>query len=168
MKRDLALWQFAAYVFAVLFGTILHFIYDWTGQCAVVAPFAAINESTWEHMKLLFMPMFAFALIQRRFFADVPSFWCIKLGGTLIGILMIPVLFYTYNGVFGTSSAFVNIAIFFIAAAIAVAWETHAFRRAVLPCPFPAAALAILCLIGALFVAFTFYPPQIPLFKSPV
>ncbi len=168
MKRALSLWQFAAYVAAVLFGTILHFLYDWTGGSAWVALFSAINESTWEHMKLLFVPWFGFALFQRRFFRDVPSFWCIKLFGTLIGILLIPALFYTYNGMFGPSSAFVNIAIFFVAAAIAVIWETYAFRCNARFCPYPAAALAVLCLIGLLFVVFTVYPPRLPLFQSPV
>ena len=38
-------------------GTVAHFIYDWTGQNPIIGLITAVNESTWEHMKLLFFPM---------------------------------------------------------------------------------------------------------------
>ena len=37
----------------------------------MAALFSAVNESTWEHMKLLFFPMFVFALVQSRFSESV-------------------------------------------------------------------------------------------------
>ena len=43
-------------------GTLLHFLFDWTGGNAVVALFSAVNESIWEHLKLLFYPMVLFAV----------------------------------------------------------------------------------------------------------
>ena len=49
-------------------GTLFHFAYDFTGQNRLIGLFVAINESTWEHMKLLFFPLFFFALMQSRFF----------------------------------------------------------------------------------------------------
>ena len=61
------LWQAAGFAFATLGGTILHFLYDWTGGSILVAPFSGVNESTWEHMKLLFFPMLLFSLVQSRF-----------------------------------------------------------------------------------------------------
>ena len=48
-------------------------------------------------MKLLFWPLFLFALVQRLFFKDQENFWCVKLAGILLGLALIPVLFYTYN-----------------------------------------------------------------------
>ena len=70
MKQRSILWQAAGFALVTFVGTILHFLYDWTGESILVAPFSGVNESTWEHMKLLFWPLFLFALIQRLFFKN--------------------------------------------------------------------------------------------------
>ena len=168
MKRDLFLWQFGGFVFTSLFGTLLHFLYDWTSQSVFIAPFSGVNESTWEHMKLLYFPLFIFALIQSRFFSEYESFWCIKFIGTVIGLVMIPVLFYTYNGAFGKSPDWLNIAIFFICAAISYIYETRKLKRDNTPCKNPRLAIATLLAVGALFVIFTFLTPKLGIFRDPL
>lgn len=167
MKRDLFLWQFGGFAFVSLLGSILHFVYSWTNESVLVAPFSAINESTWEHMKLIYFPMLIYALIQSRFFKDSNNFWCVKLIGILTGLTLIPVLFYTFNGVFGKTPDFVNIAIFFIAAAVTFIIENYLFKSESFQCSYNKFAFFIIILIGALFVIFTFIPPEIPLFKDP-
>ncbi len=168
MKRDLSLWQFAGFATTSLGGTLLHFLYDWTNKSILIAPFSAVNESTWEHMKLLFFPLFIFALIQSRFFKEFENFWCVKLAGIATGLVLIPVLFYTYNGVFGKSPDWVNIAIFFISAALTFILETRLFKKERLRCKRPYLAFGLICLIGVLFVVFTFATPQIPIFQDPI
>ena len=168
MKRDLALWQFGGFVFAAIGGTLLHFLYDLTGENAFVAPFSAVNESTWEHMKLLFFPLFIFALIQSRFFKNYDNFWCVKLIGILIGLILITILFYTINGIFGRSPDWVNISIFFVSAAVAFLLETHFFKKGFFECRSPWLAFSLICLIGVFFIIFTFATPKIPLFQDPL
>ena len=166
MKHDTSLWGFAGFSLTSLVGTLLHFLYDWTGGSLLAAPVSGVNESTWEHMKLLYVPLLAFALVQRRTFRDVPSFWCVKLRGTVTGLVLIPVLFYTLNGAFGKTPDAVNISIFFVAAAVTFLLETRLLRRGT-PCRFPRLAVAALVLIGVLFFVFTFWPPNLPLFIDP-
>lgn len=168
MKQRSILWQAAGFALVTFGGTILHFLYDWTGGNILVSPFSGVNESTWEHMKLLFWPLFLFALAQRPFFKGQNNYWCVKLAETLLGLALIPVLFYTYNGVFGKSPDWINIAIFYITALLVFLFEWWAFRNDQLQCKHPRIALATICLIGVLFVAFTFAPPQIPLFQDPL
>lgn len=168
MKRDISLWQFAGFALVSLGGTLLHFLYDWTNGSVLAAPFSAVNESTWEHMKLLYFPLLIFALVQSRFFGEYENFWCIKLVGILSGLVLIPVLFYTYNGAIGKSPDWVNIAIFFISAAIAFIIETRLLKNGSLLCKYPHLAFAIIILIGILFVVFTFATPKIPLFEDPL
>ena len=101
MKKDLMIWQFAGFVISVALGTVLHFLFDWTGAYSL-APISAVNESTWEHMKILFFPMLIFSCAQYFFFReDFSGFWWVKLVGIIVGVLAIPILFYTYNGAFG-------------------------------------------------------------------
>ena len=168
MKRSSSLWQWAGFAFATFGGTILHFLYDWTGGNVLVSPFSGVNESTWEHMKLLYWPLLFFALGKRPFFREQENYWCVKLAQILLGLTLIPVLFYTYNGAFGKSPDWINIAIFYISAGLAFLFERWAFKHNQLSCKHPRLALTAICLIGVLFVVFTFAPPRIPLFRDPV
>ena len=168
MKQRSVLWQAAGFALVTFGGTILHFLYDWTGGSILVAPFSGVNESTWEHMKLLFLPLLLFALAQRLFFKNQENYWCVKLAEILLGLVLIPVLFYTYNGVFGKSPNWINIAIFYISAAWVFLFEWWAFKKNWLQCKHPRLAFAIICLIGVLFVVFTFATPQISLFQDPL
>lgn len=59
MKNDkLMKFELFSVIFAMLFGTLLHFLFEWSGNNYIIASFSAINESTWEHLKLVFFPMF--------------------------------------------------------------------------------------------------------------
>lgn len=168
MKQKIRLWQLMGFAITSLGGTLLHFLYEWLGEAVWIAPFSGINESTWEHMKLLFWPMFIFAIVQSFFFRDREDFWCVKLRGTLSGLILIPVLFYTYNGVIGRSPDWLNIAIFFVSAAIAYIYETKLFNEKKTPCRSKKLSLAILIIIAILFAVFTFVTPEIGIFKDPL
>ena len=167
MKRTVWLWELFGFAVTSLCGTLLHFLYDLSGKSLWAAPFSGVNESTWEHMKLLFWPMLIYAALQFFFFRDHEGFLCTKLRGILLGLSLIPLLFYTYNGVIGKSPDWVNIAIFFVSAAAAYVYEARALKRGV-PCRHPQIALAGLCLLSLLFTAFTFFPPEIGVFRDPL
>ena len=168
MKKQIGLWQLMGFAVASLAGTLLHFLYDWLGEAAWIAPFSGVNESTWEHMKLLFWPMLIFALVQSLFFRDRNDFWCIKLRGILLGLILIPVIFYTYNGVIGHSPDWINIAIFFISAAAAYIYETRLFNTKNLKCKSPRISIIVLIIIALMFIVFTFVTPKIGIFKDPL
>ena len=167
MKRSVRVWQFAGFAFTVLLGSLLHFIYGWSGGSRLAALFGSVNESTFEHMKLFFFPAFAFALFEGRFFRDNEAYWCVKLRGILYGAALIPILFYTLNGAFGKTPDWVNIAIFFLSAAGAFLWETRRLRRGDADCKSGEAALFLLWAIAILFWLGTFFPLRIPLFRDP-
>lgn len=168
MKRSINLWQLIGFGVTSLGGTLLHFLYEWTGGAIWAAPFSGVNESTWEHMKLLFFPMFIYAVIQSFFFKDVENFWCVKVRGILLGLILIPVIFYTYNGVIGTSPDWINIVIFFVSAAIVYIYEALKFKKGDVECAHPIIAVSLLCLIAAFFVIFTFKTPEIGIFEDPI
>jgi len=167
MKRSIGLWQIIGFAITSLTGTLLHFLYEWLNKAVWIAPFSGINESTWEHMKLLFWPMFIYAIIQSFFFKDRKDFWCVKVRGILLGIILIPIAFYTYNGAIGTSPDWLNIAIFFLSAAVAYIYETRLFNAEKFTCKSCKPALATLCAVALIFVIFTFKTPELGIFKDP-
>ena len=126
MEKSLKLWRKADFVFTGVLGVILHFLYEWTNNSFFVAPFSAVNESIWEHMKLLFFSLFLFSLIEYRVIGkNYKNYWCTKLFGIMAGILSVPMMYYTYTGALGVSADWFNILIFYIAAAIGYITETH-------------------------------------------
>lgn len=168
MEKKIPVWQMFGFIFTGVLGTILHFIFDFTGKSVVVALFSAVNESIWEHIKLLFYPMVIFAVIE--YFAwgkEKESFWCIKLIGILLSLVFVPVAYYTYTGVSGVNADWLNVTIFFIAAGLGYFVEAKLFQRKCACCLPAWAAISILLLIGAAFTVFTFLPPEIPFFQDP-
>ena len=169
MKRSIPSWQIAGFLFTSILGTFAHFLFDLTGGNIVAALFSAVNESIWEHMKLIYYPMLLFALIEYRFWGrQVDGFWCVKLVGILLALVLIPSIYYIYTGILGISADWFNITIFFLSAAAAYDAETKRFQKAG-PCPVPEGlAFGVILLIGAVFIVLTFLPPHIPLFRDPV
>ena len=168
MKRSLWIWQLMGFAVTSLGGTVLHFLYDWLGKPAWIAPFSGVNESTWEHMKLLFWPMLIFAVFESLFHRNDGEFWCVKRRGIALGLVLIPVLFYTYNGVIGKSPDFVNIAIFFVSAAAAYFYEAKLFKNTNRRYACSGYAFLTLLLLGGLFAFFTFNTPNIGIFRDPL
>ena len=169
MKKPLCRWQLAGFLFTSAAGTLLHFLYDWSGQSILIAPFSGVNESIWEHMKLLYFPMLVFAVIESIYWKEKPkNFWCMKLLGFLFGLLLIPALYYTYTGALGVFRDWVNISIFFLSAGAAYVLECHGMKHGKGCCISSGAAVTVMALIGLAFVLWTFRPPLLPLFQDPV
>lgn len=168
MKNNLKLWQFGGFVFTSVLGTLLHFAYEWSGNLPLLAPFAAVNESIFEHIKLLYFPALIFSVAQWFFGGkDFNNFWCAKLIGAIVGIIIIPTLYYTYTGALGEFADWFNIAIFFIAAGGTYLTEyfilkgnKSRFNEGL--------CLALLLVIGCVFITLTYLPPHIPFFADPV
>ena len=168
-KKEVNFSQFIGFTFVSVLGTILHFLFKLTGENKLFALFSSVNESTWEHMKILFFPLLLYALLQSFFLGkSYENFWCVKCKGILYGVSAVPVIFYTLQGVFGGTPDWVNISIFFLASAISFSWESKNFQRGSEPCRWKIGAILLLCAVAVAFFLLTFFPFQIPLFQDPI
>ena len=116
LKRDTII----GLLFVLITGTLAHFLYGWTGKNIVAGLFTPVNESVWEHMKLIFFPMLLFSSV--AIFLLKNQYPCISSAfyiGILIGTALIPILFYAYTAILNTNYLFLDIAVFFISAALA-------------------------------------------------
>jgi len=167
--KNIPCWQLAGFVFSSVLGTFLHFLFDLTGGSVAAALVSAVNESIWEHMKLLYYPMLAFAFLEYRTWGrQRRDFWWVKLLGTALGLLLVPVLYYTYSGILGIHVDWVNITIFFLAAMAAYRVETALFARERAKHISGSLALGLLLAMAAVFTMLTFFPPEVPFFRDPV
>lgn len=170
MRRKLFFWELGGFLFTGALGTLLHFIYEWSGGSVWAAWFSAVNESTWEHMKLLFVPLFLFSVVQICLLGrNYPNLPAVRALGALTGIVLIPVLFYTYTGVLGRSVDWVNIAIFFAADLAVFLLDFALLRRGKLSHRWmQILGLAALWGLVFCFVWCTFRPVHLPLWRDPV
>lgn len=170
MKDITKNWYIMGTVFIILFGSLLHFVYEWSGNNAFVGIFGAVNESTWEHLKLLFWPSFIFSIIEYYFIGkDFNNYKTAKVISFYVGLLLIISLFYTYTGVIGDNCLVMDISIFIISVIISqyIGYRITVANSDVSSKANFISSIAIVLLIIA-FVFFTFNPPKIPLFKDPI
>ena len=102
------------YLILAAMGVLLHFAYDWSGQNKIVGLFSATNESTWEHLKLLFFPMLFITIWDSLRGNTGPGFLKRRITSIMAGMLVIVVLFFTVFGVTGRVIEWFNVATFFI------------------------------------------------------
>lgn len=169
MKKTITRWQISGFIFVSILGTIFHFLFDLTDGNTLAAAVFPVNESVWEHIKLLFYPMVLYGVIEYFLWdREEENFWNIKLMGILRGILLIPVIYYTYTGILGVSADWFNIAIFFIAVWFSFLLESRIFKEGRDFLLSSKEVICILCIIAVIFGIFTFYTPNIPLFEDPI
>lgn len=170
MRKRLFFWELAGFLLTSAVGSLLHFVYEWSGGSLAAAVISAVNESTWEHMKLLFVPIFLFSVVQACVLGkDYPNFLAVRAVSILVGLLLIPVLYYTYTGVWGQMRDWANIAVFFLAALGAFLLDFYLLRRNRLSAPWQQVlGLIVLWALAFCFVWCTFRPPHIALWRDPL
>ncbi len=169
MRKRLFFWELGGFLLTAAAGTLLHFVYEWSGDSILTAAFSAVNESTWEHMKLLFFPLFLFSLAQVCALGkNYPNFLAVRAVSTLAGIALIPILYYTYTGVLGEHFLWADMTVFFLADLGAFWLDFFLLRRGKLSEPWQqVAGLTVLWALAFCFAWCTFRPPHIALWQDP-
>lgn len=169
MNKKLLLWEIIGIAVIILAGSALHFVFEWTGRFTPVALIAAVNESTWEHLKLAFWPMLIFALIEYRYVrALAPNFWPAKTVALWLTPILIVAFFYGYVWLTGADNLAADITIFAVAIIIGQLVGLKLLTRTnVKPCTNTVAWIGLGIIIVAFCLA-TFFPPKIFLFQDPI
>jgi len=150
----------------------LHFLYEWLGELAVVGMFAPINESIWEHLKLVFWPLLLWWGLGYLIFQGSKNLslnkW-IAAGTTSImfSMLFIVSWYYTWTHGIGLESSIIDIGSLFIAVPLGQLIAIHVYRviqpRTIY---FILSALLLISFAG-MFIGFTFFTPDLPIFIPP-
>lgn len=157
-------------LFAAGLGFLGHFIFEMSGKNFFVGLFFPVNESVWEHLKLLFFPFVLSTFIEYFIYGrELEHFFTAKLYGLLIGLFSIITNYYTTVGAFGINNEAVNISIYVIALLTAYGFSLY---KIIMPPKmsgglYETCAIFIIATIFALMLIFTYYPPHFPLFIDP-
>ena len=150
-------------------GSLLHFVYEWSGRMPIVGAFGAVNESIWEHLKLIFWPMLVYGIVEWFWYGKrLDAFWPVRTLSILGAMAAITVLYYTYSGILGQHYFWADIVIYLLAVVGAYLLSLHFLKRKATPSPLAQGlSIAVLFLCAVAFVHFTFSPPSIGLFAQP-
>lgn len=169
MKRPVLKWELVGIAVISSIGALLHFAFEWSGQLPPIGVFAAVNESVFEHLKLTYWPALLYAAIEYRLVKGYASNFIIaKTAGLYVMPVAIIVLFYSYTTITGSENLIADIMIFIGAVALGQLASYKLLTRDRLSRRLHRASLAGLITLGAIYAAFTFYPPRVPFFMDPV
>lgn len=164
MGIDTLVWLNAVAILPIsIIGSLLHFAYDWSGHHRVVAVFAAVNESYWEHIKIAFWPVLLwFAALFALGGWQIPGF----VPATAIALYSVPVtmiaIVFGYKAIARKNVLWIDILSFFVTVAVALlifaltATELAASGWSI------ALSLVFLMILGIAFARFTHRPPAEP------
>ena len=171
MANEKAFWCSLIGFFTVsLIGVVGHFLFELSGNNQFMGLFTPVNESIWEHLKLLFFPFMLYNILEFIIYGrKIQGFLFSRVTGVIFGLIFIPSAYFLYTSIFGKNFAPVDILLFFISVFLAFytsylrivkksdqkQWRTFS-------------ALVLFMGISALFIGLPFFPPDTALFTSPV
>jgi len=164
-KRNLLAIEIIGTVVIILLGSAFHFTFELSNNNPIIGSFSAVNESIWEHLKLVFWPSLIWMLI--AFYPAkslVNNYFFSKSIGVYIMVIFIPTVFYTYT-IFTEEILFVDIGSF-IVAIIAGQIVSYRLYRYKLSKVTEILSIVTIILLATIFVVFTFYPPHLHIFQD--
>lgn len=168
MNKRLARLEFVGFIFCAILGTIMHFAYDWSNESRVIALIAPINESVWEHLKLLFFPYIIYGVFEAIKLTDEKfNVYFAKLISILCGFFITLAVYYIILGATGRQIDWVNILSFFMGIAFAYLVSYNIINKSIGRGLINGLSIAGLLIIALLFFFLTYFPIKIPMFMDP-
>ena len=154
-----------------IIGSVMHFIYQFSGEHPIVGWFAPTNESVWEHLKMVVLPIILwwglfYAFNKNKYKIDENAWFTGAIASLFTTLLLIPFLFYFYTNAFGVELVWVDILILLIALIVGQSIGLHVYRYS--KGISSKIVILIMILIVAVFIIFTKMPPNLPIFQSSV
>jgi hypothetical protein len=162
------------FIVTALLGILFHFMYDICDKNIILGAIFPVNESIWEHLKLIYFPMIISTVIEYPLLKkysqnfSTEKFLSSKTTSIFAGVILTVILFYTYNGIIGKNYAAVDILIYFIAIAAAyiIFYSLNYSKKFIVGKKSFVLFITLLIVLGLLMIIFTYFPPHIPLFKD--
>lgn len=147
-------------------GVLNHFIYDWF-NFIIIGVVAPVNESIFEHIKLVFYPFLLTIIVRFFFYFDKYYFYKAAVS-SISGVIILPVIYYFFY-IFFTPPAFLNILIFIFVCCL----QEYIFYKLMNEeskylLVGNAEGIIMITVLVLAFSVFTFKPPHIELFRDPV
>lgn len=160
---------YIAIILISIVGTSLHFLYEISHHNKFVAIFAAVNESTWEHIKICMTPTILWGLCDGLLYGLNPNYLVAKSLSILTIILLMPLLFYTYTAFTKKSILFVDVICFYIVVISSqIVFYYFVNTISTLPFIFTYLSCILLFIEMSCYMFLTYQPLKNFIFKDPI
>ena len=149
-------------------GTVSHFSYDIFKQNKIVGLFGAVNESTWEHIKIALTATILWSVVDGYFYGVNSNYFLAKLVSLITVIILMPVLYYGYKYLFNKDNFIVNILIFYIVIISSQYLFTYIINISSISYFFQYLSCLGTFVIFAFYMVLTLMPIKNFLFKDPI
>lgn len=149
-------------------GSLFHFIYEWSGNNFIVSLIFPINESIWEHLKLALLPITLYWLAYPHLISEVSKgrWYFSTFISIIFAMLTIVAFYYTYTGAFGFESLILDMFSLLLGLTVGQLIGSHFYTYG-FDIPIYVSKILLIFLF-VIFILFTMYPPNLPIFQSPV
>ena len=149
-------------------GSLTHFTHGWFKKGILLHMFSALNESTWEHMKMLVAPTILVGILQYIFLRDryINIFNSILIL-MLVELITMPLLYETLKRLFKTVPFPITILIFFLSIIFGLLAEYLILSNGIVILTEIVSFILVVVIVG-IFGIFSYYPPKISLLKDPI
>ena len=159
-------WHIIGTFFTIILGSLLHFVYEWSGFHPLFGLIGSVNESVWEHLKLLYWPFLISFIAELWIYGkDISGFFAAKARAILSGMLFVVVTFYTYTGVVGKDFVLADAMIFAVGAIVSFVvsykYIKHSHSNSQKADFW---GVAVLITLAIMFCVYSFNPPDIGIF----
>ena len=149
-------------------GTLAHFLYDITNHNKFIGLFTAVNESTWEHIKIALTPILLCGLYDGYVYGNNPNYFLAKLVSLLTPIIVIPCIFYGYKSISQKPILPIDILSFYLT----IFLSQFFFKLIVNQPPLPDIVKYFSCagvfIIFGAYAVLTLMPLKLFIFKDPI
>ena len=159
---------YVSMIFIAVIGTLLHFVYELSHHNKHVAIFAAVNESTWEHIKICMTPTIIWCFYDWYTYGWNSNYIIGEALCFLTMMLLIPILFYSYTAFTKKSILWVDVICFYITVICSRLVFNHIINLTVLPNIYTYLGIILLIIEIGTYAVFTFHPLKNFIFKDPI
>lgn len=156
------------FITVIVLGIRFHYTHKPNTKSVLIHFLVPVNESTWEHLKLVYTPMLMLSFLQLLILKnDYFNILEANMWGILVAMIFIPVVYHISFFIIKKSIFWITILIFVLAICSGYLTITAVLANEIVIVG-EFLALILLIVLFIFFAVFTFFPPKFFLFNDPV
>ncbi|WDV44642.1 DUF6512 family protein [Clostridiaceae bacterium M8S5] len=165
MKKKFGFWYILKTSFVIfIFASLIHSLYDIT-KLEFLKPFVPINESIWEHLKMMFYAGFIYGIIECFCgYKKYDNFLVARGTANIIITFLVPIVYYVYTYFTGKGYLWVDILNTFIISIVGQLIFRYLLTSDKKLKQYSFIVIVFNILVILIFAYFTYYPLKLKIF----
>ena len=166
MDKTKKLYIIGFFVISIL-GVFMHFLFELSNRNLIIAAFSAVNESVWEHLKIIVLPTIIFSIFGYKYIEDInkKNFAKALFFQIISEMVIVSSVFYLYTFLIGKSVLAIDIFLFFLSIFIS-SIVSYKILSSNINNNYSGIYILLVLFVFLAFIAFTYVTPKLEIFKD--